>query len=306
MQLRPVARRASRRRPCYYLAVHCPWEIHTKVQVSVLYLYATILGLIEGITEFLPISSTGHLIIAEQFFSLHNGPALATQVPNFTDDFLVIIQLPAILAVVVYFWSVIWPFGKPVEERNRAILLWTRVVAGFIPAAIIGFLFDDFIEAKLFNPITVAVALAIGGIVLIALEWRKTTHKIDDVHAIGYGRAVAVGFFQCLAMIPGTSRSAATIIGAMLLGANRAAAAEFSFFLAIPTMLGATTLKMLKGGLSYTPQQWALLAVGCIVSFLTAWAVIAMFMRYIKRHDFKLFGVYRIILGIIVLAYFLW
>ena len=261
-----------------------------------IYINAAILAIIEGITEFLPISSTGHLIIFEQYFSLD-----AAGSTDFTTDFQVIIQLPAILAVVVYFWKTIWPFGKEAAERAAVITLWKHIVVAFLPAVVLGLLFDDYIEATFYNPVTVAVALLVGGIVLIALEMRKSTPSITDVHNITYGRALAIGFFQCLAMIPGTSRSAATIIGAMALGANRTAAAEFSFFLAIPTMVGATTLKVVKAGFNYTPEQWALLALGSALSFITAWFVIAALMRYIQKHNFVLFGIYRIILAIIVL-----
>jgi len=263
------------------------------------YLYAVVLAVIEGVTEFLPVSSTGHLILAEQFLSLE-----AAGGHEFTADFEVIIQLPAILAVVVYFWRSLWPFGKEREEQRRVWALWLRVMVAFIPAAVLGFLLDDFIEAALFNPYTVAIALLVGGALLIAIEKAGLKHTFEDVHDVTYAKALAIGFFQCLAMIPGTSRSAATIIGAMVLGAKRPAAAEFSFFLAIPTMFGATVLKMAKAGLSYTGEQWAILAVGSVVSFLTAWAVIAMFMRYIQTRDFVPFGVYRIILGVVVLVYF--
>jgi undecaprenyl-diphosphatase len=266
-----------------------------------LYLNAFILAIIEGVTEFLPVSSTGHLIIAEQFFRL--GTEQAGQ-SGFTADFLVIIQLPAILAVVVYFWKAIWPFQRPSDERRQVLLLWTKIAVACLPAAIFGLLLDDFIEERLFNPIVVAIALFVGGVLLIFIERRQSPPRVHSVHSVGYLMALGVGFFQCLAMIPGTSRSAATIIGAMVLGANRAAAAEFSFFLAIPTMFGATVLRVAKSGLAYSSQEWALLAIGSVVSFLTAWAVIAVFMRYIQRHDFVPFGYYRIILAIVVFVYF--
>lgn len=259
------------------------------------YLKAVLLGLVEGITEFLPISSTGHMILLENWLSLGGRE-------GFAEAFMVIIQLPAIMAVVLYFWKRLWPFGAGADTR-AVIGLWCRVAAAFLPAAVLGFLLDDFIEEKLFNPLTVAVALMAGGLVLLFLERRPPAVRCQSVADIGFRTAVAVGFFQCLAMIPGTSRSAATIIGAVALGAGRAAAAEFSFFLAIPTMLGATALKVLKNGLDFSAHEWLLLAVGSAVSFLTAYAVIAAFMSYIRRRSFVPFAWYRLALGGVVLAW---
>lgn len=258
------------------------------------YLKAVLLAVVEGLTEFLPVSSTGHLILVETFLQLTDDAA-------FNNAFMVIIQLPAILAVVVYFWKRIWPFGKGADTEG-VLLLWTKIAVAFLPAAVLGFLFDDLIDAYLFNPTVVACALIVGGIVLWALERNPRPPRFNTVHEVGYRTALLVGCFQCLAMIPGTSRSAATIIGALALGASRPAAAEFSFFLAIPTMLGATTLKMLKGGFSYTGEQWILLGIGSAVSFLVAYAVIAAFMGYIQRHTFIPFAYYRIAVGILVLA----
>ncbi|MEA3364777.1 MAG: undecaprenyl-diphosphate phosphatase [Candidatus Hydrogenedentes bacterium] len=258
---------------------------------------AIFLAVVEGVTEFLPISSTGHLILLKDFVRFE-------QREDFVAAFMVIIQLPAILAVVVYFWSRLWPLGKPPEERDKVLMLWTKIGVAFLPAAVLGFLLDDFIEARLFDLVVVALALLIGGVVLLLLERGGREARFEHVGDASYGCALAVGFFQCLAMIPGTSRSAATIIGGMALGASRAAAAEFSFFLAIPTMLGATTLKLLKGGAAFTGGQWGLLAVGSVVSFAVAYAVAAFLMNYVRRHDFKLFGYYRIALALVVLAYF--
>jgi undecaprenyl-diphosphatase len=218
----------------------------------------------------------------------------------FADAFMVIIQLPAILAVVLYFWGKLWPFGKG-KDPVPTIRLWFLIVAAFLPAAVLGFLLDDFIEAHLFTPPVVAGALIVGGIILIALEKIGIRHRFEKVDDFKFPSAIAVGFFQCLAMIPGTSRSAATIIGGMSLGASRSAAAEFSFFLAIPTMMGATALKIYKNGLSFSPHEWALLAVGSVVSFAVAYAVIAAFMRYIQTRSFIPFGWYRIVLGIVVI-----
>lgn len=257
------------------------------------YFIAAVLALIEGVTEFLPISSTGHLILAEEYLRL-------TADESFNNAFMVIIQLPAILAVVVYFWSRLWPFGKGADLEG-VLFLWTKIVVGFLPAAVLGLLLDDFIDAYLFNSVTVAIALIVGGIVLWAIERNPRAPRFNTVHEVSYKTALYIGLFQCLAMIPGTSRSAATIIGALVLGASRSAAAEFSFFLAIPTMLGATVLKVLKNGLSFTGEQWGLLGVGSLVSFLVAFAVIAVFMSFIKRHTFVPFAWYRIALGVIVL-----
>lgn len=258
------------------------------------YIKAILLGIVEGFTEFLPISSTGHLVLVEDFLSLDQGQA-------FTNTFHVAIQLPAIAAVVVYFWSRLWPFSGPREAQRQRLLLWTKIIIAVLPAVVLGLLFDDLIEAHLLAPVPVAIALLVGGIILIAIERRHSTPRLMTTEALPYLTALWIGCFQCLAMIPGTSRSASTIIGAMLLGATRPVAAEFSFFLAIPTMLGATMLTLAKHSGGFTPQQWALLAIGGIVSFVTAYAVIAAFMGYIRKHDFQVFGYYRIVLGAIVL-----
>lgn len=257
------------------------------------YLKAVILALVEGITEFLPISSTGHLILVEDF--LHLGDE------KFAVAFLVMIQLPAILSVLLYFWRELWPMREGKIQRE-AVRLWALIVLAFLPAAIIGFLLDDLIEAWLFNPLTVALALIVGGVLLIILERITPQPRFETVHDIGWKTALGIGFAQCLAMIPGTSRSAATIIGAIFLGASRPAAAEFSFFLAIPTLSGAAVFKLLKNGVDFTPHQMGLLAVGSIVSFLTAYAVIAFLMEYVRKHSFAVFGWYRIVLGLVVLG----
>ena len=251
-------------------------------------------ALSRGVTEFLPISSTGHLILVEDYLPLGSSK-------TFADAFMVIIQLPAILAVVLYFFGRLWPFGKG-KDPVSTIRLWCLIVAAFIPAAVLGFLLDKKIEEHLFSPPVVAGALIVGGIVLIVLEKIGLKHRFEKVDDFRFPSAVAVGFFQCLAMIPGTSRSAATIIGGMAMGAPRTAAAEFSFFLAIPTMLGATTLKVLKHGLHFSGHEWALLAVGSAVSFAVAYAVIATFMRYIQTRSFVPFGWYRIVLGLVVIV----
>jgi len=251
------------------------------------------LAVVEGVTEFLPISSTGHLILVESLFTLSDDK-------SFNETFIIIIQLPAILSVCVYFWRTLWPIREG-KIYQPTLILWTKVVAAFVPAAVLGLLLDDLIEQLLGDVWIVAVALVLGGIILIAIERRKHSGRVENIDDLTYPQAIAIGFFQCLAMIPGTSRSGASIVGGLLLGANRAVAAEFSFFLAIPTMLGATTVKMVKSGFSFTPHQWGLIALGSVVSFAVAYAVIALFMAYIRKHSFTAFGVYRIILGVIVL-----
>lgn len=259
------------------------------------YVKAVFLAVLEGLTEFLPVSSTGHLILANAFMQL-------TPDTKFNDTFMVVIQLPAILAVVVYFWARLWPFVPDPAVMRARLTLWTKIGVAFLPAAVFGFLFNGFIEEKLFNPVTVAVALLAGGLLLLALERGRRTPSIPAVDAMGFGTALGVGFIQCVAMAPGVSRSAATIIGAMLLGASRPAAAEFSFFLAIPTMLGATALVLFKNGLRFTPEQWSLLLAGCVTSFAVAFAAVAWLMSYIQHHDFRFFGWWRIVLAAVVLA----
>jgi undecaprenyl-diphosphatase len=263
---------------------------------------AVILGIVEGITEFLPISSTGHLIIVNQWISFD---------ADFTKLFDIVIQLGAILSVVVFFWNRLWPFGKDKEKNKEIWSIWFKVVVGVLPAIVLGALLANKIEEKFFNPLTVAIMLIIGGAVLIWVERRKTTPDskrglapFSSVKEISYRTAIYIGFFQCLAMIPGTSRSAATIIGAMLLGASRVVAAEFSFFLAIPTMVAASAYSLLKYKSHITGAETAILAVGFVVSFIVALAVIRFFMNYIQKHSFKNFGVYRIVLGAIILLMF--
>ena len=260
---------------------------------------AIVLAVVEGATEFLPVSSTGHLILVEEIFRLSDDIA-------FNDAFLVIIQLPAILSVVVYFWKDLWPFSSSGEKRRDMFWMWAKLVVAFLPAAVLGFLFDDLIEKHLFAPLPVAAALFVGGVVILLIERipRNTTTPL--VKDVSFQKAFLIGLVQCLAMFPGTSRSAATIVGAMLLGLSRPAAAEFSFFLAIPTMVGATTYKVATSGLAFTPPQWGVLAVGSLTSFLVAYAVIAAFMNYIRKRDFVVFGWYRIVLaGVIVAAVWL-
>lgn len=259
------------------------------------FIQAIILGTIEGITEFLPISSTGHLIIANEWFRFEE---------NFTGMFDVVIQLGAILSVVVFFRSRLWPFGKK-ENRQQILNLWEKTIIGVLPALFLGFFLGEIIEEKLFNPIVVASALIIGGIILIFIEKRKKENKISSVESLSFKTVFIIGIIQCVAMIPGVSRSAATIIGAMTLGASRVVAAEFSFFLAIPTMVAASGYSLLKNGLLMNSQEITILLVGFFTSFFVAWGVIAVFMKYIQTKNFIPFGYYRIILGILVLGYFL-
>jgi undecaprenyl-diphosphatase len=261
------------------------------------FINSIILGIVQGVTEFLPISSTGHLIIVNRMVDFTG---------KFAHAFDVVIQLGSILSVVIYFWKRLFPFGRHLspDQQKDIFMLWTKAVAGVMPALLIGGLLGHYIEEKLFNPAVVSIALIGGGVIIIYLESRKKEPKINSIKDLTYKTAVMIGFIQCIAMIPGTSRSAATIIGAMFLGASRVVAAEFSFFLAIPTMVAASAYSMLSIGAEMTGHEMAVLAVGFIVSFVVAYAVIAVFMRYITRHDFKPFAYYRIVLGLIILGYF--
>lgn len=260
------------------------------------FLVAFILGIIEGLTEFLPISSTGHLILANQFFSFTDE--------NFSQTFDMFIQVGAIGSVVIYFWKDLWVLEPDKKVKRDAVSTWLRVLVAVIPALILGFLFHDIIETYLLNPTTVAISLISGGIVLLFIEKQFTRRIYDTIPKIPFLTALGIGFFQCLAMIPGVSRSASSIIGGMSLGLTRVAAAEFSFFLAIPTLTAASGYFLLKHALTFSSQQFILLFFGFVIAFIVAYFVIAFLMRYIKRHDFVPFGYYRIILGIIVLIYF--
>ena len=277
-------------------------------------LKAGVFGVIEGITEWLPISSTGHLILAEQFIKFNEVS------PEFWSMFQVVIQFGAILAVVILYFKKIWPFTKNKEKaiKKTGILsyfdkdimnLWGKILVGCIPAAIIGLLFDEVFEALFYNPVCIAIALIVFGIAFIVIEnWNKKRkgNLKETSGEITYKDAFLIGIFQLIAAIfPGTSRSGATIIGGLLIGLARPNAAEFTFYLASPTMLGASLLKLVKFGFGFTGIEIAVLLVGMLVSFLVSVAIIKFLMNYIKKHNFKVFGYYRIILGIIVLAYFL-
>ncbi len=262
------------------------------------------LGIVEGITEWLPISSTGHMLLVDEFISLDMSD-------SFKDMFFVVIQLGAILAVVLIFWKKMWPFQcrdktKPVIKKD-IFSLWFKVVAACIPGAIVTILFDDYIDAHLHTPVVIAIALVFYGVAFIFVEnWNKRREpKIQTLQDITYQTAFWIGMFQVLSIIPGTSRSGATIIGALLIGVSRVAAAEFTFFLAVPVMFGLSALKILKFGLHFSHAELLVLILGMAVAFAVSVLVIKFLMSYIKKHDFKVFGWYRIILGLIVFFYFL-
>lgn len=277
-------------------------------------LKAILFGVIEGITEWLPISSTGHLILVEQFVKLEKVS------PEFWSMFQVVIQLGAILAVVLLYWNKIWPITTNQKEaiqskgigsyfNKEIMILWTKILVACIPAAVIGLFLDEMFEALFYNPFCIALALIVFGIAFIVVEnWnqkKKNQKTKEETSQITYKDAIIIGIFQLIAAIfPGTSRSGATIIGGLLIGLARPNAAEFTFYLAIPTMLGASLLKLVKFGFGFTSIELIILLVGMIVSFLVSVLVIKFLMNYIKKHNFKPFGYYRIVLGIAVLFYF--
>ena len=268
-------------------------------------LKAVLFGIIEGITEWLPISSTGHLILLEEIVSLKVSA-------EFYEMFQVVIQLGAILAVVLLFFHKLNPFSPKKNEKQKAMTwgLWIKVVAAVLPSAVIGLLLDDWLDAHLYNYIVVALMLVAYGVAFLLVEQKNKdlTPKVSNVYALDMRTALLIGCFQCLALIPGTSRSGATILGAIFLGVSRSAASEFSFFLAIPTMLGASALKILKfmlDGVGITGMEVAILLVGCVVAFLVSLLAIKGLMQYVKKNNFAIFGQYRIALGILVLVYFL-
>lgn len=268
------------------------------------FLKVLLFGIVEGYTEWLPISSTGHLILVEDIVKLNQPEA-------FWSVFLVVIQLGAILAVVFLYWSKLWPFSpkkSPVQKRNTWIL-WSKIILACIPAAVVGLPLDDFLDAHLYNSTVVALMLILYGAIFIWMENRNQGMEfpIQKTGELSYRTALLIGVFQCLSLIPGTSRSGATIIGAMLLGCARPVAAEFSFFLGIPVMCGASLLRIVKYLLqegAFTGEQWIIMLLGMLVSFLVAVVTIRYLMSYIRKHDFKIFGYYRIVLGVIVLVFF--
>lgn len=261
------------------------------------------LGIVEGITEWLPISSTGHMLLVDEFLQLNASD-------SFKEMFFIIIQLGAILAVVVLYWNRMFPFqfkdkAKPVI-RKGIFSLWFKVVVACIPGAAVTILFDDYIEAHLHTPVVIAIALIFYGVAFILIEnWNKTREpKIKTLADISYQTAFMIGLFQVLSIIPGTSRSGATIIGGLIIGVSRVAVAEFTFYLAVPVMLGMSLLKLLKFGFAFTGAEFVILGVGTVVAFLVSIVVIRFLMSYIRKHDFKVFGWYRIVLGALVLVYF--
>ena len=261
-----------------------------------------LLGIVEGITEWLPISSTGHMILVDEFIKME-------MTPQFKEFFLVVIQLGAILAVCVIYFHKLNPFSpkKSAKEKRETVDIWGKVIVGCLPAAVIGLAFNDKIDALFYNAPTVAFTLILYGILFIIVE-NYNKHRepqVGELSDLTYKIAVIIGCFQVLALIPGTSRSGATIIGAMILGTSRFVAAEYSFFLSIPVMFGASFLKLVKYGFHYTGMEVTILVVGMLVAFIVSIVAIKFLLGYIKKNDFKAFGVYRIVLGIVVAAYFL-
>lgn len=267
-------------------------------------LKTVVYGIVEGITEWLPVSSTGHLILLEEIMPMKVSA-------GFWSFFLVVIQLGAILAVVLNFWSKIWPFQK--KDKTGSIInipimnMWCKIIVACLPAAVIGLLLDDIIDEYLYNSVVVAIMLILVGIAFIIVENRNASKepRVTTMRKLTYKDALIIGMFQVIAaVLPGTSRSGATIIGGLLIGVSRTIAAEFTFYLAIPVMAGASLLKLLKFGLAFTAAEAVILAIGMVVAFVVSLIVIRFLMNYIKKHDFKVFGYYRIVLGIIVLLYF--
>lgn len=272
------------------------------------FLKVIILGIVEGITEWLPISSTGHLILADEFIQLD-------VTPEFMEMFRVVIQLGAILAVVCLYFSRLWPFRNQKEASNAweryvdmdKMVLWFKIIVACLPAVAIGLPFDDLLEEKLYNYVVVALMLILYGILFLIIENynAKRTPKVTDLKDLTFRTAFLIGVFQVLSLIPGTSRSGSTIIGGILLGTSRTVAAEFTFFLAIPVMFGASLLKLIKFGLHFTGTEALILLVGMLTAFLVSILAIKFLMGYIKKHDFKVFGWYRIVLGVLVFGYFI-
>lgn len=274
-----------------------------KVFIEVLKVF--FLGIIEGITEWLPVSSTGHMILVDEFLKLNVSD-------GFKEMFFVVIQLGAILAVPIMFWEKLFPFSKKKSEveKKQIYFLWLKVLVGVIPAGVLGVLLDDFFDEYFYNFVVVAIALIVYGVAFILVEHFKKDKpcRIESVYDISYKDALIIGSYQVLSLIPGTSRSGSTILGGMLSGVSRSAASEFSFFMAIPIMAGASGLKVLKfilDGFTATPFELLLLAMGIIVSFEVSMIAINFLMNFVKKHDFKPFGIYRIALGVVVLIYFI-
>lgn len=265
-------------------------------------LKAAIIGIVEGITEWLPISSTGHMILVEQFVKLNTSP-------EFQEMFRVVIQLGAIMAVVILYFHKLNPFApsKSLKQKQDTMKIWYKVIIGVLPAALIGIPLDDWLDAHLYNYQTVALTLILYGVLFIVIENHNKGRRalVQDFNQLSYRMAFVIGMFQVLSLIPGTSRSGATILGAILIGTSRYVAAEYSFFLSIPVMFGASAIKILKFGFHFTAMEAAILAVGMIVAFVVSIVAIRFLMGYIKTNDFKVFGWYRIVLGVLVIGYFL-
>lgn len=264
-------------------------------------LKAVFLGIVEGITEWLPISSTGHMILVEEFIQLSASA-------EFKEMFFVVIQLGAILAVVLLYFNRLNPFSpsKSIKEKRDIMSIWYKVIIGVIPAGVMGILFDDWLNEHFYNYKTVSFTLILYGILFIIIENQNKDKKpmINNFNQLSYKTAFSIGVFQVLSLIPGTSRSGATILGGIILGTSRYIAAEYSFFLSIPVMFGASAIKLFKFGLSFTGLELSILIIGMIVAFIVSLIAIKFLLRYIKNNDFKVFGWYRIILGILVLGYF--
>ena len=262
-------------------------------------LKAIFLGIVEGITEWLPISSTGHMILVDQLMQLNLSD-------EFKSMFFVVIQLGAILAVVVLFWKKLFPLNSSKKLDRDTIDLWGKIIVACVPAGVIGILFDDYLEAHLHKPLVIAAMLIIYGVLFIIIENRNKGKRlrINSLKDISYKVAIGIGIFQILSLIPGTSRSGATIIGGILLGVSRTIAAEFTFFLAIPVMFGASFIKLLKFGFVFQGFELLILLVGMVTAFVVSILAIKFLMGYIKKHDFKIFGWYRIVLGILVILFF--
>lgn len=278
--------------------------MHTFIEL----LKALLFGIVEGITEWLPVSSTGHLILLQEFVNFDGVSE------GFWEMFEVVVQLGAILAVIVLFWSKIWPFsakkvnGKRTVLKKNSLLLWAKVIIACLPAAVVGLLFDDIINELFYNPMTVGIMLALVGIAFIVIERlnRSKAPKTESLEDITFSQALIIGIFQLVsAVFPGTSRSGSTILGGLLLGISRTAAAEFTFILGIPVMFGASLLKIVKFGFAFTSLELAVLAAGTVTAFLVSLAVIRFLMDFVRRHSFNVFGWYRIALGAVVIAYFI-
>ena len=266
-------------------------------------LKAILLGVVEGVTEWLPISSTGHMILVDEFAKLNMSDA-------FIDMFLYVIQLGAILAVVYIFWHKLVPFSykdNKIMIKKQTMILWSKIIVGCLPGFLVYLLFDNIVDRLFMNPLTVSAMLILYGVLFIVIENYNKHRKPEVVKLsqLSYKTALLIGAFQALSIIPGTSRSGATIIGGMILGTSRSVAAEYTFFMAVPVMFGISLLKIIKFGLVFTGWEVVILLVGMVTAFVTSILAIKFLMTYIKKHDFKIFGWYRIVLGLIVIAYFL-